>query len=157
MASQPAHSSPFVTPLGLNQHTLSTGISTCDTSSYPRKSGTRLRSDSPEADERCFGNLAHSAWRIRTSKRYSCRHSHFYSLQSPLQDNLHCKIERSPTTLRQRLRVASHFTIQTIRTSYRTIAIAKGGPSVVPIQSGRRGTAYQPSPLAKDLCLRRFA
>ena len=37
------------------------GISTVFTSSYPRLRGTRLRSDLPEGDERCFGNLAHSA------------------------------------------------------------------------------------------------
>ena len=51
----------------------------------------RLRSDLPEVDERCFGNLAHSAWKILTSKRYSYRHSHFCPLQPFLQSDLHCK------------------------------------------------------------------
>jgi hypothetical protein len=49
--------------------------------------GTRLRSDLPEVDERCFGNLAHSASRILTEKRYSYRHSHFLPLHPALRQN----------------------------------------------------------------------
>ena len=64
------------------------GISTVCTSGY--SNCVPLRSDLPEDDERCFGNLAHSAMVILTPQRYSYRHSHSRPLQSPLQGNLHC-------------------------------------------------------------------
>ena len=64
---QPIYTSHTVTPLSLNQHIFGTGISTSYTSSYSRKSGTRLSSDLPEDDERCFGNLAHSVKRFSLS------------------------------------------------------------------------------------------
>lgn len=79
--------SQSVIPLSLDRHAPVTEYQPFIHRATPHLTWTRLRSDLPEVDERCFGNLAHSASRILTEKRYSYRHSHFLPLHPALQQS----------------------------------------------------------------------